>query len=66
MFNMGFPELILVLIIALVIFGPAKLPEVGKAIGKGLKEFKTAVNATTTVETETVDKEIVKKETLEK
>lgn len=55
MFNMGFPELILILIIALVIFGPAKLPEVGKAIGKGLKEFKTAVSATAVPEKDTDD-----------
>lgn len=45
MFNMGFPELVLILVLALIIFGPAKLPEIGKAFGKGLKEFKTAVNS---------------------
>lgn len=45
MFNMGFPELILILILALIIFGPAKLPEIGKAFGRGLREFKTAVNS---------------------
>lgn len=37
---MGMPELILILVIALVVFGPKKLPEIGKALGKGLKEFK--------------------------
>lgn len=42
MFGIGPWELILILVIALVIFGPGKLPEVGKALGKGLKEFKTA------------------------
>lgn len=42
MFGMGPWELILILIIALVIFGPGKLPEVGQALGKGLKEFKKA------------------------
>lgn len=42
MFNLGWQELILILIIALVIFGPGKLPDVGKAIGKSLKEFKAA------------------------
>ncbi|WP_409252933.1 twin-arginine translocase TatA/TatE family subunit [Bacillus sp. SCS-153A] len=40
--NIGVPGLILILIIALVIFGPAKLPEIGKAFGNTLKEFKKA------------------------
>ncbi|MBO8167847.1 MAG: twin-arginine translocase TatA/TatE family subunit [Thermoanaerobacteraceae bacterium] len=44
MFNIGFPELILILVLALVIFGPKKLPEVGKAIGSGLREFKKATS----------------------
>ncbi|MFZ5633430.1 MAG: twin-arginine translocase TatA/TatE family subunit [Bacillota bacterium] len=42
MFGMGPWELILILIIALVIFGPGKLPEVGKSLGKGLREFRKA------------------------
>ncbi|MDX8046176.1 twin-arginine translocase TatA/TatE family subunit [Gracilibacillus sp. S3-1-1] len=42
--NIGFPGLILILIIALVIFGPSKLPEIGKAIGSSLREFKKATN----------------------
>ncbi|UFU01250.1 twin-arginine translocase TatA/TatE family subunit [Radiobacillus kanasensis] len=40
--NIGFPGLILILIIALVVFGPSKLPEIGKAVGSSLKEFKKA------------------------
>ena len=44
MFNIGFSELILILVVALVIFGPDKLPEVGKTMGKTIKEFKAAVN----------------------
>jgi len=47
MFNLGMSELILILVIALVVFGPGKLPEIGKAIGRGLQEFKQATaNAT--------------------
>ncbi|WP_277677960.1 twin-arginine translocase TatA/TatE family subunit [Gracilibacillus dipsosauri] len=42
--NIGFPGLILILIIALVIFGPSKLPEIGKAVGSSLREFKKATN----------------------
>jgi sec-independent protein translocase protein TatA len=42
MFNLGMPELILILVIALVVFGPAKLPEIGKAVGKSIREFKSA------------------------
>ncbi|MFD2045813.1 twin-arginine translocase TatA/TatE family subunit [Ornithinibacillus salinisoli] len=38
--GIGFPGLILILIIALVIFGPKKLPEIGKAAGQTLREFK--------------------------
>lgn len=40
--NIGVPGLILILVIALVIFGPNKLPELGRAAGKTLKEFKSA------------------------
>ncbi|RYG73565.1 twin-arginine translocase TatA/TatE family subunit [Lentibacillus lipolyticus] len=40
--NIGFPGLILILVIALVIFGPKKLPEIGKAAGHTLKEFKNS------------------------
>ncbi len=35
---------VIVLVIALVIFGPGKLPDIGKALGNGIKEFKTAAN----------------------
>ncbi|MFB9757995.1 MULTISPECIES: twin-arginine translocase TatA/TatE family subunit [Bacillaceae] len=38
--NIGFPGLILILLIALVVFGPKKLPEIGRAFGETLKEFK--------------------------
>ncbi len=38
----GWPELILILVVVLVIFGPGKLPDVGNAIGKGIREFRRA------------------------
>lgn len=44
MFSFSMPELVLVLVIALIVFGPGKLPEVGKALGKGLQEFRRATN----------------------
>lgn len=40
--NLGVPGLILILIVALLIFGPNKLPEIGKAAGNSLREFKNA------------------------
>ena len=47
MFGIGVPELILILIVGLIVFGPGKLPEAGRALGKGLREFKKASNALT-------------------
>ncbi|HJV46157.1 MAG TPA: twin-arginine translocase TatA/TatE family subunit [Bacillota bacterium] len=46
--NIGIPGMILILVIALVIFGPSKLPEIGRAAGRTLKEFKDATNGLTT------------------
>ena len=42
MFGIGMGEFILILIVGLIIFGPKNLPEVGKALGKGLREFRKA------------------------
>ena len=42
MFGIGMPELLVILVIVLVIFGAGKLPEIGGAIGKGIKNFKKA------------------------
>ena len=42
--TLGFPELIVIFVIALIIFGPRKLPEIGKSLGKSLAEFKKASN----------------------
>jgi sec-independent protein translocase protein TatA len=40
--SIGMPELILIFVVALLVFGPKKLPEIGKSLGKGLAEFKRA------------------------
>jgi sec-independent protein translocase protein TatA len=40
--NLGFGELLVILLIALMVFGPSKLPEMGRSIGKSLKEFRKA------------------------
>jgi sec-independent protein translocase protein TatA len=42
--NIGIPGLIIILIIALIIFGPSKLPQIGRAFGSTLKEFKKATH----------------------
>jgi sec-independent protein translocase protein TatA len=42
MFGIGFPELIVILVIALLIFGPGKLPEIGNALGQGIRDFRKA------------------------
>ena len=42
--QLGFQEMIVILIIALLVFGPKKLPELGKSLGKGIREFRKATN----------------------
>lgn len=43
--NVGLPELLVVLVIALVIFGPKKLPELGRSLGRGIREFRSSVSS---------------------
>jgi TatA/E family protein of Tat protein translocase len=42
--SLGFPELIVIFVVALIIFGPRKLPELGRSLGKSINEFKKASN----------------------
>ncbi|GAB4108893.1 MAG: hypothetical protein Kow001_07800 [Acidobacteriota bacterium] len=44
MWNLGFPELMVIFVVALLVFGPRKLPELGRSLGKSLAEFKKATN----------------------
>jgi sec-independent protein translocase protein TatA len=57
--SIGIPGLILILIIALVIFGPGKLPEIGRAFGRTLTEFKSAAKELTKDEDEEKKEKIV-------
>lgn len=45
MFGLGATELIIILVVALVIFGPGKLPELGGALGKGIRDFRKSLEA---------------------
>jgi sec-independent protein translocase protein TatA len=42
--DVGWPELLIILVVALVIFGPKRLPDLGKSLGKGIREFKNGIN----------------------
>ena len=44
MFGIGMQELLIILVIVLIIFGAGKLPEIGSALGKGIKNFKRSMN----------------------
>lgn len=55
--QIGIPGLILILALALIIFGPKKLPEIGKAAGQTLKEFKSSTNDLISDEEQTEDTE---------
>ena len=52
--TIGFPEMLMIFVVALLIFGPKRLPELGRSLGKGLAEFKRATSGLK----ETIDQEI--------
>lgn len=54
--NIGFPGLILIIVVALIVFGPKKLPEIGRALGQTLKEFKKSTKELTSEYNETEKK----------
>ena len=43
MFGLGFPELLLILVIVVLIFGTSRIPELGKGLGEGIRNFKKAI-----------------------
>ncbi len=55
MFGLGFQELLLILLIALLLFGSSRLPEVGRALGKTIREFKRSVSDTEETKDEAKD-----------
>lgn len=44
MFGLGVTELVIILVVALIIFGPGKLPEIGGALGRGIRDFRKSVD----------------------
>ena len=61
MFGMGMPELLVILVIIVIIFGVGKLPEIGSALGKGIRNFKKSANDDTDAANPSAKKEDEKK-----
>jgi sec-independent protein translocase protein TatA len=61
MFGIGIPELLIILVIVLIIFGVGKLPEIGSALGKGIRNFKKSIHDNNEIDGQTTKKEEDKK-----
>jgi sec-independent protein translocase protein TatA len=61
MFGIGIPELLIILVIVLVIFGAGRLPEIGGALGKSIRNFKKAADGKDEIEINPKDKDSDKK-----
>jgi TatA/E family protein of Tat protein translocase len=55
--SLGMPELIVIFVIALIVFGPRKLPELGRSLGRGIAEFKKATNELQTTLEDEINRE---------
>ncbi|MBU4371159.1 MAG: Sec-independent protein translocase protein TatB [Syntrophaceae bacterium] len=62
MFGIGMPELLIIAVVALLVVGPKKLPDIAKALGKGLSEFRRATDSATETIKETLKTDELKKD----
>lgn len=62
MFGIGMPELLVIAVVALIVVGPKKLPDIAKALGKGLAEFRKATDSATETIKETLKTDELKKD----
>lgn len=65
MFGLGFQELLIILVIALIIFGPGKLPQIGSGLGKAIRDFKKGVSGEDSDEAEKGEKDAKKEDSKE-
>jgi sec-independent protein translocase protein TatA len=64
--SIGLPEIVIVLIIALLVFGPKRVPELGRSLGRGLREFKSSVSGEKREDSVEIENEIDEEQTVER